>query len=130
MKEIIEVSLILVAVCTTSIVLQKYLEKTSDEILFNLNNLKDEIILAKELNSTENLKQVLNDLMEKWEEISKVWSMVVAHQELDNIKLSILEIKGAIESSSLEDAIEEIEKTIFLAGHIKEKESFRLKNIF
>ena len=130
MKEIIEIIIILVVVCTTSLVLQQYLEKTSEDILSKLNNLKEEMKLAQESNNTDNVKKISDEIIKKWEEISEVWSMVVVHQELDNIKLSILEVKGALESDSLDDAMEEIDKTIFLTGHIKEKESFRLKNIF
>ena len=130
MKELIGIAIIIIIVTYSSFVLQKYLEKTSDEILAKLDNLKTEIKLAQVLNDSTKVKEISNSILEKWEEISEIWSTIVIHQELDNIKLSILEVNGAIESGSFDDAIEEIDKTIFLAGHIKEKESFRLKNIF
>lgn len=130
MKEIIGITIIVILVSTASLILQKYLEKTSDEILSKLDNLKEEIKLAQETNDTTKTTEISNDIVKKWEEVSEIWSTIVVHQELDNIKLSILEVNGAVETGSFDDALEEIDKTIFLAGHIKEKESFRLKNIF
>lgn len=130
MKEIIGIVVILIIVTVSSVLLQSYLEKTTEEILLKLETLKKNIEQAKLSEDNTKAKETSNEIIEKWDEISEIWSMIVVHQELDNIKLSILEVNGAIEAESFDDAIEEIDKTIFLAGHIKEKESFRLKNIF
>ncbi len=130
MREIIGIIIIITIVSGASFALQSYLDKTSDEILSKLNNLKDEIRQAIDTNSNSETAKISNEIVAKWEEISEIWSTIVVHQELDSIKLSILEVNGAVEAGSFDDALEEIDKTIFLAGHIKEKESFRLKNIF
>ena len=130
MKEIIGIIVIVISICVTSFVLQTYLEKSSDELLTGLNNLKQ--IIKQEETSSANIKikETSNYILNKWEETYKIWSMFVMHQELDNIKLSILEVTGAIEVNKKEDALEEIDKTIYLVGHIKEKEEFKLKNLF
>ena len=130
MKEIIGIIVIIIVVGVASFAMQRYLKKTSDEILLILNKLKENIIISLESSDIETVKKISKEVVKKWEEIDEVWSNVVMHQELDNIRLSILEVNGAIEAGSLDDALEEIDKTIFLTGHIKEKEAFRLKNIF
>ena len=56
--------------------------------------------------------------------------MLVIHEELDNIEISLLELKASIENQNIEDSLKEIEKSMFLIGHIKEKENFQIKNIF
>ena len=130
MKEIIGIIIIITIVTIASIVLQRYLESTSNDILSKLDNLKNEIKKAKITMDNKKAIQLSNVVLEKWEEVNKIWSTIVVHAELDNIKLSTLEVNSAVETNSLDDALEEIDKTIFLVGHIKEKESFVLKNIF
>lgn len=130
MKEIIGIAIIITVISIASFTLQSYLEKTSDEILSKLESLKEEIKTAQVTQNNTKATQISNEIVEKWDEVSEVWATIVVHQELDNIKLSILEVNGAVETGSLDDALEEIDKTVFLAGHIKEKEALRLKNIF
>ncbi len=130
MKEIIGIIIIIAVVGTASFLLQKYLDDTSDEILSKLENLKKEIKREQKMSNKEEALLMAEEVDKKWDDINNIWSMIVVHQELDNIKLSILEVKSAIESEAFDDALEEIDKTIFLAGHIREKESLKLKNIF
>lgn len=105
-------------------------KKQVGDILLKMNNLKEEIKIARESNNLEKLKKMSNEIIKEWEKIDEVWSMVIIHQELDDIKLSILTVNGALEAGNIEDALEEIDKTIFLTSHVKEKELFRLKNLF
>ena len=46
------------------------------------------------------------------------------------IEMSILEVKSCIQTQNLDGGLEEIDKTIFLVGHIKEKEALKWRNIF
>ena len=130
MKEIIGIVIIISIIIISSFILQSYLERTSEEILSKLYNLKEEIKQAQVSKNNKNIIKVSSEIIEKWGEVSDIWATVVAHQELDNIKLSILEVNAALETNSLEDSLEEIDKTIFLVGHIQEKEKLKLKNIF
>ena len=99
-------------------------------MLEKLENLKNEIEIAQNEEKNTKVIEMSEYVIKKWDEMNDIWSMLVVHQELDNIKLSILEIKGAVATSSFDDALEEIDKTIFLVEHIKEKEAFKLKNVF
>ena len=130
MKEIFGIIVIIIIVSVASFVMQQYLEKTSKDVLSKLEDLKEKIKISLETGNIDNVKNISKEVVKKWEEIDEVWSTVVMHQELDNIMLSILEVNGAIEAGTLDEALKEINKTIFLTNHIKEKEAFRLKNIF
>lgn len=85
---------------------------------------------AKENGDDERAKQLSEEIMNKWEEINKNWSMVVLHEELDMIESSLLQVKASVEVGSFEDGLQEIDKSMFFVGHIKEKEAFKIKNIF
>ena len=130
MKEIAGIIAIITIVCISSFMIQSYLENTSNELISKLYDLKDAIKQEQAGEKNNNASKIAEEVLNKWDEIGKMWSMIVIHQELDNIKLSMLEVKAALDIEYLEDALEEIDKTIFLVGHIKEKELFGLKNIF
>lgn len=126
MREIIIIVIVIVLVSVGSIFTQKYLEKTSDELTAKLEELKNEI----KGENFETADSISNEVLAKWQEIKHNWSMVVVHEELDNIELAILGVKGSIEAQNSEDGLVEIEKSMFLVSHIKEKEAFKIKNIF
>lgn len=130
MKEAIIIIVVITLVTISSFITQNYLETTSDEILGKLTELKTKIAMLEENDNTNDINQMATQIIEKWEEVNKNWSMIVIHEELDNIELSLIELKTCIETSELEDGLKELDKSIFLVGHIKDKESFRMKNIF
>lgn len=127
MKELAIIIFIIAIVVIGSIWSQKYLETTSSSILEKLEELKDELRISE--NDTK-AKEIAKSVLEEWEQISEDWSMLVVHEELDKIQLSILKVNSSIEANSIDDSLEEIDNSIFLVGHIKEKESFKIKNIF
>ena len=130
MKEITITVIIIIIVCTASFIMQRYLIQTSDEMVGKLENLKQEIKEAQKNGNNENAKEISEEVKEKWEEIHRQWSMVVLHEELDMIELSLIEVNAGVEIGAYEDSLQEIDRSIFLVGHIQEKEAFKLKNIF
>lgn len=131
MKEVIIIIFVIIIVVVMGNITQNYLKETSDEILTKLTNLKTEIKEIKENNNNiDSINKEIEKIIARWEEINKNWSKVIVHEELDNIKLSLLELKACIETTELQDSLKEIDKLMFLIGHIEEKESFRIKNIF
>ncbi len=130
MKEVIIIIFVIIIVVVMGNITQNYLKETSDEILTKLTNLKTEIKEIKENNNIDSINKEIEKIIARWEEINKNWSKVIVHEELDNIKLSLLELKACIETTELQDSLKEIDKLMFLIGHIEEKESFRIKNIF
>ena len=130
MKEVIIIIFVIIIVVVMGNITQNYLKETSDEILTKLTNLKTEIKEIKENNNIDSINKEIEKIIARWEEINKNWSKVIVHEELDNIKLSLLELKACIETTELQDSLKEIDKLMLLIGHIEEKESFRIKNIF
>ena len=129
-KESIIIIAVIILVIAASIISQNYLKQSSDMLLGKLETLKTEIQNAKQTGALENAIGLSENVLNNWEEINKNWSMLVVHEELDLIELSLIGVKASVESGSAEDALQEIDKSLFLVGHIKEKESFKIKNIF
>ncbi len=130
MRDWLIITAIIIIIVGGDIMMQTHLNRTADELINNLQDLKQKTILAKETENRENIKKQINEIDEKWEEINKTWAEIVVHQELDNIQQSLTKAKSNIEEGGLEDALQEIETALFFVEHVKQREKISLKNIF
>lgn len=130
MKDACIIIAIILIIVAGDIWMQTYLTRTADEIGKKLQELKHNTILAKETDNRDEIKNEVSEIEKKWEEISKTWSTIVVHQEIDNIEQALKKSKSNIAEGDLGNALEEIETTIFFVEHIKEREKLSLKNIF
>lgn len=128
MKEIIIIISILIIIFTGSIVTQKYLNRTSDLLVDDLEDIKND--LEKNNLDSEKLAKKSEDMYKKWEEINAKWSIIILHDEIDLIETSLTKMKAEIKSGEIKDVMAELDTSIFLINHIKEKEKTSLKNIF
>lgn len=129
-KETLIIITIVFIIIIGNIGIQNYISKTSDELVFQLEDLKDKLENIDKTDNIEELERLSVKIYENWEEVNKKWSILVVHSELDLIELALIGVKSTIEANELQDTLQEIEKSIFLVEHIKEKENLRLKNIF
>ena len=128
MKEIIIIISILIIIFTGSIVTQKYLNRTSDLLVDNLEDIKND--LEKNNLDSEKLAKKSEYMYKKWEEINAKWSIIILHDERDLIETSLTTMKAEIKSGDIKDVMAELDTSIFLINHIKEPEKTSLKNIF
>ena len=126
---IIIISIILIIIVGDSM-MQNYLSKTTEELLANLNELKDKAIKVKGNNERDEIITLANNVDEKWQEISNTWSIIIVHQEIDNLEQAFTRAKSSIENGDLDEAIPEIEEAIFFTNHVRDRERLTLKNIF
>ena len=126
---IIIISIILIIIVGDSM-MQNYLSKTTEELLADLNELKDKAIKVKENNERDEIITLANNVDEKWQEISNTWSIIIVHQEIDNLEQAFTRAKSSIENGDLDEAIPEIEEAIFFTNHVRDRERLTLKNIF
>lgn len=126
---IIIISIILIIIVGDSM-MQNYLSKTTEELLADLNELKDKAIKVKGNNERDEIITLANNVDEKWQEISNTWSIIIVHQEIDNLEQAFTRAKSSIENGDLDEAIPEIEEAIFFTNHVRDRERLTLKNIF
>lgn len=129
MKDTIIIFVILIIILSGAIYTYKYLDKTTGELSNNLEDLKEEIKIAMETENRDKIRGRVNDIYQKWEKTESNWAIIVLHDELDQIETSFTKMKSEIEDGELEKSLEELETSVFLVNHIKEKEKFCLKNI-
>lgn len=128
MKEFMIIIIILIIIFGGALYTQNYLNNTSDTLVSKLENLK--IDLKGENKNQEILAKQSDEIYEEWENINEKWSVVVLHDEIDLIETSLIRMKSKIKTGNLEDSMEDLDTSIFLLKHIKEKEKTSLKNIF
>ena len=130
MKDAIIIISIIALIFGGDFLVKSHLEKTTGELVKDLEGLKEKTIIAKESENREEIKTKMKEVEKQWSEISKIWSTVIMHQEIDNIQQALVRAKIDIGEGNIEDAIPEIETAIFFAEHINEREQLKLKNIF
>ena len=125
MKEII---IIISIIFAGSIITQMYLNKTSALLIDKLENIKSDI--ENEKFDREKVSKKAEEMYSEWEKINEKWSVIILHDEIDLIETALIKMKAEIKSGEIEDSMAEIDTSIFLLNHIKEKEKTSLKNIF
>ncbi len=76
MRDWFIITAIFIIIVGGDIMMQTHLNKTADELINNLQDLKQKTILAKETENRENIKKQINEIDEKWEEINKTWAVI------------------------------------------------------
>lgn len=126
MKDAITIFIILLIIFLGANYIQKFLNSTSDLMASELEELKQAI---KEKDK-EKIQEKSDKIYSEWENINARWSVIVLHDEIDLIETSLIKMKSKIKIGKIDESIEDIDTSIFLVEHIKEKEKTNLKNIF
>jgi len=127
MKECIIIIFIIIIVLISNFILEKYLERSTGELIGRLENLRIDIQNKEE---QKRLEENYEEIYKLWEKTNDRWAIIELHEELDLIESSIRKLKANIQTKEETMAMEKIEECIFLINHIAEKEKFSLKNIF
>lgn len=128
MKQVIIVIIILIIIFGGAWYTQNFLNETSDTLVSRLENLKTD--LETESVDENRLKEETDEIYGEWEDINEKWSVIVLHDEIDLIETSLIRMKSKIKIGEIDESMEDIDTSIFLLKHIKEKEKTSLKNIF
>lgn len=127
-KELVISIIIIILIFSLDYITQKYTDFAINEAISNLNEIKESL---KEENVDN--KKAIEDAEKKynrWIEHHKRLAFYIEHNELEKVETNFVSGKSFIESAKYEDAISELEKTIFILQHINDKYSVNLENIF
>ncbi len=128
MRETIIILSILIIIFVGACITQKFLNNTADLLVSKLEDLKSGIEEDK-INEKEMVEKT-DEIYSEWEEINERWSVIVLHDEIDLIETSLIRMKSKIKTGEVQESMEDLDTSIFLIKHIKEKEKTNLKNIF
>ena len=78
----------------------------------------------------EEITERINDIENNFNEDYNKLAYFIEHEELEKVKTGIVSIKAYTKSEELGEAMNEVDKTIYILEHIVEKYKVNLKNIF
>ena len=129
MKEVIIVITILSIILGGAIWAKKQISYGNEKLISKLEELKKDMKTKEGENIWEKTKRKSEEIYREWGDISKTWSVIVLHEELDLIENSLIRMNSNVEMKEFKRAEEELDISIFLLDHILEKEKLSIKNI-
>lgn len=124
-----------IVIIVGNIITENYTKSSVDESSKQLAELKEELLFNKENEkseekSNEKVKEQIDKIHEKWDEKYKILAFYLEHNELEKIETELTGLRASIETEEYEDAINELDKAVYLLKHVDEKNRLSWKNIF
>lgn len=129
-KELIISLFIVVLIFLGNTITDNYTKKSVDETSSDLLNLREELIKQENEINFDIAKQKMDNIYQNWNLSCEKLAYYIEHDELEKVNTELTGVKGYIENNEHLDAIPELDKSIFILEHIKDKSAFNLKNIF
>ena len=127
-KELIISFLIIISIFILDYITQKYTDYAINDAIYDLKTLQQSL-KEKNLDNEKVIKDT-TEKYKKWLDYHERLAFYIEHNELEKVETNYVSGKSFIENAKYEDAMSEIEKTIFVLEHINEKYSINLANIF
>ena len=126
-RDIVFCIIIIVVIITVDFFIQDYIKNSAEEMAVKLDNLKQEVSSKEKdkINEVDTKK-----VRETWEERYKILASVIEHDELEKVEKNLTGIYSALESKELSEVISELDESMFILRHIKDKYSFKIENVF
>lgn len=102
-----------------------YIDHTANELVSKAS-------LVEQQGNKENwphAEKAFSSLDSAWIKASTKWTVLVDHQELDNINISLAKIREYIKAKDIPGFKSEVAELKLLLKHIPEKEALNLKNV-
>jgi hypothetical protein len=124
-KVVSAIVVLTVFIVGTSLVMQRVLARTSTDLVESITGVETGTTANDWKGAEKNLEQVRN----KWSRISATWSMLIDHQEIDNIEVTLSRMEKFISARDAASALAETSALKNYVNHIPSRESLNLKNI-
>lgn len=78
----------------------------------------------------EKIQNDMESIYQQWEQRHDKLAYFIEHDELEKVETEFVAIKSYIETDEYEEAISELDKSVFILKHIEDKYAFNLENVF
>ena len=129
MRYIIGIALIISIVITLNTFTAINTERSVDLLEERINYLENELNKDESIDG-EKVKNRMEEIKNNWDEINNILSLYIEHEELDLVEIELVTLNSYLKEENYTEAMVSIEKVKFQINHIKEKNSFKLKNVF
>lgn len=125
-KVIMSIVLLTAVIIVVSAITQKVLFTTSGELEKYLAGVENDTVSGSWENADKSLKKV----KEKWAGTKDIWAILIDHQEIDNIDVTLSRMEKFILSKDTSSALAEASALMKYVRHIPRKEALSIENIF
>ena len=129
-KELIISIIIVVIIFVGNAVTENYTGESVDETKQSLSDLRDEIIKNENEVDVNIAKEKIDNIHEQWDSRYEKLAYYIEHDELEKVKTELTGLRGYIEKEEYSEAVPELDKSVYILEHIKDKTALNLKNIF
>ncbi|MBS5858303.1 MAG: DUF4363 family protein [Clostridia bacterium] len=126
-KEIFICILILSMIFVGNYITQSYTLKSVNEISSNLVEIKDE--MQKENIESKKVNDKIGEMSNNLERRHDKLSYYIEHNEIEKLETELTSLKSYVEVEQYDEAINEIDRALFLLNHIKDKYEFNMKTV-
>lgn len=130
LKELIISIIIILLIFIGNGVTESYTKQSVEDTTNKLEELREEIIKEENEIEQEKAKKMINEVHEKWDEKYKKLAYYIEHDELEKVETELTGLRSYIEKEEYSEALPELDKSVFILEHIKDKTAFNLMNIF
>lgn len=127
-KELIISIVIVISIFALNYITQGYTDKTVNEVKEHLNSIKEE--LTKEDPDFEKAIIKADKAFEKWEELDDKMALYIEHNEIEKVTTAITSTVSFTKMKDEGQAVDSIDRGIYLLDYIDEREKFTIDNIF
>ncbi|MBE5821530.1 MAG: DUF4363 family protein [Clostridiales bacterium] len=125
MKKLVWAVIVLIIFVASSFAIEAKLKQSVDSMLLKIqeltNNLKNE--------NWNYVDTSFEEMVNIWEEKGKVWSVIIDHNEIDQLTIALYKSKTFANYREKEEALAELKQFEFMVDHIPKIHKLELKNI-
>ena len=125
-KELIICIVLVILIIIGDIITQNYTKNTVNYLTGELENLGKNLSAKDDNKAYEKISEIDN----KWKKAHDKLAYYIEHDELEKVETNFTACKSLAKNGEYEQAISELEKTVYVLDHITDKYSFNLVNIF
>ncbi len=128
LKEVLALSFIVIFLFVSDILIFRFTNKSIEKMDEKIGEIIE--IVYNETYEKEILLQKIESFENDWKNIEEKLSYFSEHEELEKVSVTTTLMKANVQMDAKEDAYEKMEEIKFRIEHIKNKQRFKLNNIF
>lgn len=132
-KETIICIVVVIVIVAGNVITQKYTRQSVETLSNELEELKTDLNNKMDKNeekSNEELEKKVKQINDDWESRHDNLAYYIEHNELEKVENNLTGLESLVGTEEYSQAIEELDKCVFILRHIQEKYAFSLENIF
>ncbi len=117
-------------ICIGNVITQNYTKITVEQLSNDLSEVKGELLKIKNEGNNIELEKKVEKIRNDWDKSHNKLAYYIEHNELEKVEDNFTGMQSYIETFQYEDAINQLDKSVFILNHIQEKYAFSLENVF